>query len=300
MKQLLRASWPIVSGSLLWLAAALQPADRDALRSALVFHAAFDGGTEAERAGGDPKLYWAASFKQRDQAKPGLPETGDVLLAKGEGRFGDALRFTKKGSPPVFFRGAGNMPYQREGWNGTVSFWLKVDPERELEPGFCDPIQITPTAWNDGAFFVEFEKRPESIPFRLGVYSDFKVWNPRNRKFAEIPFSEKPLVTVDKPPFGGGRWTHVVFTFENFNTGRPDATARLYLDGRRQGELAGRQQVFTWDTQKVVIALGLSYIGLFDELSIFNRALNDQEVLTLHTQASGVHRSLAIGPGRQR
>ena len=45
----------------------------------------------------------------------------------------------------------------------------------QLEPGFCDPVQITPRAWNDAAFFVEFEKRPESIPFRLGVYADLGV-----------------------------------------------------------------------------------------------------------------------------
>jgi hypothetical protein len=239
-----------VSASLWCVAGGTDSTEVEALRKALTFHASFDGGTEAVRAAGDPKLYWAASFKQRDQAKPGLPETGEVLLAKGEGRFGDALRFTKKKAPVVFFQGARNMPHETVNWNGTVSFWLKVDPEAELEPGFCDPIQITASAWNDAAFFVEFEKRTESIPFRLGVYADFKVWNPDNRKFAEIPFAEKPLLTVDKPPFGPGRWTHVVFTFGNFNTGRPDGVARLYLDGRPHGSLGPRLQTFTWDPQK--------------------------------------------------
>jgi hypothetical protein len=283
----------------LWLAIGLQPADRNSLGKALVFHASFDGGTDAVRAAGDSKLYWAPTFTQRDGAKPGLPETGEVLVAKGEGRFGDALRFTKRKSPVVFFQGARNMPYEAGNWSGTVSFWLEVDPEAELEPGFCDPIQVTPSAWNDAAFFVEFEKRPESIPFRLGVYADFKVWNPENRKFAEIPFAEKPLLTVEKPPFGPARWTHVLFTFENFNTGRPDGVARLYLDGRSQGTLGPRLQTFTWDPQKAAIALGLGYIGLLDELSIFSRALNDQEVQTLHALPSGVHRSLAVGSERR-
>ena len=130
------------------------------------------------------------------------------------------------------------MPYAASDWSGTVSFWLRVDPRSELEPGFCDPVQITPRAWNDAAFFVEFEKRPESIPFRLGVYANLDVWNPTKRKFEEIPASERPLVTVTDPPFAGNKWTHVVFTFERFNTGKPDGVARLYLDGEPRGVLA--------------------------------------------------------------
>ena len=260
----------------------------DALRQAIVFHVAFDGGTDALRAAGDPKLYSAPTLKQRSEAKPGLPASGEVALAKGEGRFGDALRFTARKSPIVFFRGAGNMPYQSSNWSGTVSFWLNVDPEGKLEPGFCDPIQITDSAWNDAAFFVEFEKRPESIPFRLGVYADFAVWNPDNRKFAEIPAGEKPLLTVEKPPFRAGRWTHVVFTFERFNTGKPDGVARLYLDGRPQGELMSRQQTFTWDAENAVVALGLGYIGLFDELTIFNRVLRQDEIQSVHIMERGI------------
>ncbi len=108
------------------------------------------------------------------------------------------------------------------------------------------------------------------------------------RKFEEIPFGEKPLVTVEKPPFRAGRWTHVVFTFERFNTSRPDGVARLYLDGKPQGELKGRQQTFTWDLDRAVMALGLGYVGLFDELSVFNRALREDEIQSIHTIARGV------------
>ena len=252
----------------------------DALRKALTFHASFDGKVDAAYAAGDPKLYWAPSLKQRQEGKSGLPDGGGVLAARGAGKFGDALHFTKKGSPIVFFQGARNMPFEPANWTGTVSFWLKVDPKTDLEPGFCDPIQITPRAWNDAAFFVEFEKRPESIPFRLGVYADLHVWNPEKRRFADIPADERPLVTVQNPPFDREKWTHIVFSFQNFNTGRPDGVARLYLDGKPYGELSPRQQSFTWD-EKNTIALGLSYIGLFDELSIFNRALSGAEIATL-------------------
>lgn len=277
----------LVTGA--WLGARPDATGRQShLRSALTLHAPFDGGPDAVHAAGDARLYWASSFKERQKARPGLPEDGRVHIAKGAGRYGDALRFTEKQAPIVFFRGAGNMPYTSMDWSGTVSFWLSVDPAQDLEPGFCDPVQITPRAWNDAAFFVEFEKRPESIPFRLGVYADFDVWNPTKRKFTEIPPAERPLVTVDDPPFGRGRWTHVVFTFERFNTGRPDGVARLYLDGAPRGELSPRQQTFTWDPDENVIVLGLSYVGLFDDLAIFDRALSADEITALHRLDTGV------------
>jgi concanavalin A-like lectin/glucanase superfamily protein len=274
--------------ALVVLAAAGPAAQRQALRQALTFHASFDGKIDAAHASGDPRLYWAPSFKQRAEAKPGLPEGGEARHAPGAGRFGDALQFTVKAPPVVFFRAARNMRYEKTNWSGTVSFWLNTDPEGALAPGFCDPVQITPRAWNDAAFFVEFEKRPGSIPFRLGVYADLLVWNPDKRPFADIPAAERPLVSIDKPPFARGTWTHVVFTFERFNTGGADGVARLYLDGALSGTLSPRRQTFTWDPDEAVVALGLSYIGLLDELSIFNRALSDDEIRALHALPNGV------------
>ena len=254
----------------------------------MTFHAPFDGQAQASRAAGDGSLYWATSLKEREAATAGLPPGGQVQLAAGAGRFGDALRFTQRKSPIVFYRAARNLPYNTSAWSGTVSFWLRVDPATELETGFCDPVQITPRAWNDAAFFVEFEKRADAIPFRLGVYADFDVWNPAKRKFEEIPAGERPLVTVHDPPFSAARWTHVVFTFEHFNTRRPDGVAKLYLDGEPRGTLGPRQQTFTWDPERTIVALGLGYVGLLDELSIFSRALDADEIRTLHRLPAAV------------
>ena len=255
---------------------------KDALRDALTFHATFDSGTEADFALGEKRLFHAPSMNKRAEAKPGLPESGEVVIATGEGKYGHALRFKKKKSPVVFFEAVKNFPYAASNWSGTVSFWLSLDPETELEPGYTDPIQITPRAWNDAAFFVEFGKDEKPRHFRLGAYADFKVWNPENRDWNLIPWAEKPLVSVERPPFAKGKWTHIVFTFENFNTGKPNGVATLYLDGQRQGQLSPRAQTFTWDLAQTSIMLGLSYIGLWDELSVFNRALSAEEVKELN------------------
>ena len=99
--------------------------------------------------------------------------------------------------------------------------------------------------------------------------------------------ADKPLVTVDPPPFARGKWTHVVFTFEHFNTGAADGVARLYLDGQPHGTISARTQTFTWDADQAALMLGLGYVGLFDELSVFNRALTPAEVSTLHALDGG-------------
>jgi hypothetical protein len=286
-------AWPIsVASCTLAIVALVVPAPEarplDALGEALTFYAPFDGVGDAAYAKGDAAVHWAPSFKERQAARRGLPDGDGVHLARGAGRYGDALRFTTRKTPLVFFHGRDNMPYRADDWSGTVSFWLNVDPEGELEPGFCDPVQITPRAWNDAAFFVEFEKRPEGIPFRLGAYADFSVWNPTKRRFADIAADERPLITVERHPFLRDAWTHVLFTFERFNTGRSDAVVRLYLNGRLQGALGGRTQTFTWDPGQNTIALGLNYIGMMDELAIFDRALDVPEIRRVYELDGGI------------
>lgn len=258
------------------------------LRAALTFHASFDGGVNAVLAAGDRVLYNAPTFARRAEGIAGLPSSGEVAVAQGQGRFGDALRFTTRRHPAVFFKAARNVPYSKVNWAGTVSFWLSVDPAAELEMGFCDPIQLTPNAWNNAAFFVEFEKTATAIPFRLGVYADLTVWNPTNRRFEDIPGPERPLVTVDAPPFGRGKWTHVAVAWDRFNTGQRDGVARLYLDGALVGTLADRQQTFTWDPEKTALNIGAGYVGLVDEISAFSRMLSDAEIKTLAALPKGV------------
>lgn len=266
------------------------PHDHQAsLKRSLTFHASFDRGLDADFARGDARIYHAASTKKPRVPQPGLPSNGVVSVANGSGRFGNALRFNKKATEVLLFKAADNINYKPKNWEGTVSLWLKVDPASELAPGFCDPIQITPRDWNDAAFFVEFEKKPDIIPFRLGAYPDLKVWNPNNRKWEEIPAEEKPLNGILKPPFRSDRWTHVVFTFQRFNTGEPNGIARLYLDGELSAVISPRTQTFTWNPEEAIMMMGVAYVGLYDELSIFNKALSESEIRSLNSLPNGVH-----------
>src|SRR5687767_14328361 len=90
------------------------------LGSALLLYAPFDGKLDAVRAAGDPVLYTAATGN-RKEAQPGLPADNLVIHVKGEGKHGDALRFTKKMKPVVFFRGEKNLGYQTKNWTGALS-----------------------------------------------------------------------------------------------------------------------------------------------------------------------------------
>jgi hypothetical protein len=210
----------------------------------------------------------------------------DVSIAKGAGRHGDALRFAGTSDQVLFYK-AEEMGYRKVNWEGTVSFWMKLDPDKDLKPGYCDPIQITERAWNDGAFFVDFDKE---LPrdFRLGVFSDLAKWNPQNTPWEQIPVHERPMVTVKRPPFASDSWTHVVFTFRNVNAADGgQGTASLYLNSELLGAVE-RPLEFTWDVEKAAIMIGILYIGDFDDLAIFNRALAADEVRYLRDLPQGV------------
>ena len=90
------------------------------------------------------------------------------------------------------------------------------------------------------------------------------------------------MVPVTKWPFDRNRWTHVAFTWNQINS-EEDAKCILYLDGKSQGHIGGRQQ-FTWSPEKCVIMLGINYVGWIDDLTIFDRALVQEEIMTLAGQ----------------
>jgi hypothetical protein len=257
-----------------------------ALRPALIFHASFDQGADADFARGDRACYTAPARNQRAQAKPGLHAGDAVKLAPGAGRFGGALEFKGKTKEQVFFKGPENLGFRTNDWSGACSFWLRLDPDKDLEPGYCDPLQYVGQAWGEGNMFVEFSKDHTPRHFRYAIMAVTKLWNPNNEKWEEM--KRRPMVANERPPFRRDRWTHVVFCFGNANTGRPDGWGKLYLDGVYQGEFRGWQNTFNWDASQSALTLGLNYVGFLDDVAVFNRALTDAEVRALHRLPQGV------------
>lgn len=259
------------------------------LKSSLSFYASFDKGMNAEVARGDASLWHAPRLDDRKGAEEGLPPGMEVQWLPEQGRFGGGVQFSESRGPMVFYRASKNFPELKPGWSATVMFWLKTDPVGLLKEGFCDPFQVTSKQWDDAAIFVEFEKRSTGIPFRLGVYADKPVWNPTNRKFEDIPPAERPLGSVNQPPFAKDKWVHVAFTVSQFNTGKQDGVAELYFDGKPVAKISPRNQMFTWDADQAAIMIGLGYIGSMDELAIFDRALSPAEIQTVHQLPEGIN-----------
>lgn len=254
------------------------------LGRSLTFHADFDRSSDARYAAGDKRIYTAPSWQEQAAAKPGLDHP-DLELAAGEGRFGGALWFRKKNEKAVFFKADKNVAFDPKNWTGTISFWLSLDPNQDLAPGFCDPIQITDKAYNNDAIWVDFTKDDRPRHFRLGVFGDLKSWNPQNLQ-GDTPGFTKRLVVNQNPPFAKGKWTHVVITHEGLGGGK--GNAHLYLNGLLQAAAGPIAEAFSWDISAAAIRLGVNYVGLFDDLSVFSKALTGDEVKQLYGLRKGV------------
>ncbi len=261
------------------------------LKESLTFYASFDNGVDADFAKGDKLMYSVSNRKELDSAKIGLDKEG-VSIVENQGRFGNGLQYTEKSKGYIYYKSKDNMNYVTTSWEGAISFWLSLDPDTDLKPGYCDPIQITDSGYNDAGFWVDFTKE-NPRDFRLGVIGDRDSWNPT----PEGPDNENPifieqLPVVKNPPFETGKWTHVVINFTGLNT--EDGKAALYLNGEMKGIREQLKDPFTWEIEQSNIYLGLSYIGLMDEVSIYNKHLSKEEIKGLYELENGVKELISL------
>jgi hypothetical protein len=266
--------------------AILAAADREArekLSRALTLHASFDKGLDADFSRGDKKCY-----VQKGQTLDPASPNEEVQLAADAGRFGGALHFPKKGTYRPSFKDGGVLGYNAKSWSATVSVWLRLDPDRDLEPGYCDPVQIIGNDSKKGFIFLEWSKDETPRYFRYAIRPLFPIWNPDNVQWADIPFEKRPMVQVARAPFSREKWTHVVFTLENINDKGKPPVGKLYLNGKLQGAIEKWDLTFDWDPAKVLLVLGASYVGHMDDLAVFDRPLTDVEIDRLYGLAKGV------------
>ena len=142
---------------------------------------------------------------------------------------------------------------------------------------------------SEGVGIGDFNKDGNPRSFRLGAFADKPVWNPENK---DVPEPQRPLVPAKSNPFSKDKWTHVAFTWKKFNTGKKDGVASLYLNGKNEGSITGWNQQFSWSGKPHRILIGLYYMGLFDDLACFNRALTDKEIKRLHAHPVSVAKLL--------
>jgi hypothetical protein len=253
------------------------------LSSALTLHASFDQGLDADFARGDKKCY-VLMGRELVAAAP----TDEVRLSPEAGRFGGALHFTKKGTVRPVFKDAGVLGYNDKSWNASVSIWLRLNPDEDLEPGYCDPVQIVGDDSRKGFIFLEWSKNETPRYFRYAIRPLFAIWNPNNVQWDEIPFDKRPMVQVARAPFSSDAWTHVVLTLHNINDKSQRPSGQLFINGEPQGAIENWDLTFGWDRARVQLVLGASYVGHMDDLAVFNRALTDAEVKLLYGLQQGV------------
>jgi hypothetical protein len=253
------------------------------LSRSLTFHASFDKGLNADFARGDKTCY----VQQGKNLAPAKVNE-DVKLAADAGRFGGALHFPKKGKTQPCFRDDDLLNYNAKSWSASVSAWLRLDPDKDLEPGYCDPIQIIGDDSKKGYIFLEWSKDEKPRLFRYAIRPLFHIWNPENQQWHEIPRDKKPAVEVARAPFSRDKWTHVLFTVENLNDKTRRPAGKLYINGKLQGAIEKWDLTFDWDPAKVLLVLGASYVGYIDDLAVFDRPITDAEVTHIYGLKNGI------------
>jgi len=253
------------------------------LKNHILFYSSFDGKSSADVSVGDGRIYTAESYKKGAIAKEGLSDP-NVVIADGKGLSGDAIHFKQAKTQAVFYKAHKNVGYSNVSWSGTVSFWLRLDPNNELPPHYCDPLVLSDSQWNDAALWVDFtDHTPRQ--FRFGAIGDKAAWN-ANDEASDADWIIRTVV-VNPAPFTADSWTHVALVFSEVNS---EAKFLLYLNGALQGTIENvKDNPFTWEGEAGKIMLGLGYIGFMDELAIFNRSLSSQEIATLYRLRDGLN-----------
>lgn len=60
------------------------------------------------------------------------------------------------------------------------------------------------------------------------------------------------------------------------------------MNGEFKGASSVIREPFTWDVANTRLNLGIGYVGLFDDVAVFDKALSPEEVSFLYTLKKGV------------
>jgi len=257
------------------------------LSAALTFHASFDHGPDADFALGDKHVY-SATVQDGQRVVALTPGLGDPPLAivQGQGKFGAALAFTQDNSHVVVYKAERNVAYDPEAFRGSLSLWMRLDPA-EIPGQYSDPVQLTDKQFSDSCIWIDFTKNDTPSDFRLGVFGNQSEWDVSGQIAQSREFYYR-LAKVAEPPFAKSQWTHVVVTWDGINSTQ-SGRARLYFNAGYYGATGVIRERFTWDVANTGIRLGMGhFVGLMDDIAVFNRALSPEEIRALYGLERGV------------
>jgi hypothetical protein len=259
------------------LVGAEDKADEAALRKAVTLYASFDEEVKADTGGGSLTLSTRSNHpkeKGRFLVKDGISAKA-FRIARDKGLHGGALECVDvlPNNGRIFFPAKGNLAFKKDGWQGSLSVWVKTNPDKLLKTKFCDLIQITEKGANNGGIWFDFnDAKPRDM--RMGIFPAI----PKGEKGISEEDPKAPMVRIKGVGFKASDWHHVALTWKNLDTGKEDAVATLYVDGKRIGQVKDRALAMDWDVDRAGIYIAVNYIGLLDELALFNRELNQAEV----------------------
>ncbi len=253
----------------------------NSLLESLLLLACFDHGIDADFAKGVSTLHTLKGTVQGENISydvhPGLGDSS-VTLEAAAGRFGGALVFHEPDPHGfAFYPAVKNVRYSEDRFDGSFSIWIKADPSK-MGGKYADPVQIGDKGATDSSIWIDFTKNDEPPDFRLGIFGNQVEWDPDGQGGQAEAFFFR-LHKVALPPFSEADWTHVVVTWESINDTEQAGRGRLYLNGIYQGATGFIPEKLTWDIQQTAIRLGMGpFVGSLDELAMFDRALNAEEV----------------------
>ena len=239
----------------------------DFIRRHTCLYASFDRSVDADLSRGHGSATYQPSVVQCDSTA---------------GRYGGALRFSAAqhgwAEDEFTFPAAGNFPYSKQAFSGTISLWLSGDPDEDLFPECpVDPFHISRRP-ADGSFYLDLT-RPNDDRYgsprklRFGIYND----SPANDRF-----SGGQLIVVGELNWKRDEWHHLVATWHNANSGEKNGLAEVYIDGVRRGWMEGYEHKVTWNIEELTIGLGQRYAGKIDEVLILDAALETSQVEELY------------------
>jgi hypothetical protein len=251
------------------------------LTKAVTLYASFDESAQADFGGGELKLETRTNHPTQAGQFVFSPNFDQKVfrIVQDKGVHGGALEPADvlPNNGRVFFPMKGNIGFKPGGWGGACSFWLNTNPNKLLKTKFCDPVQITEKGANNGGIWLDFnDATPRDA--RMGVFPAIGPGQPGIKESD----ADAPLVVVKAVDFEIGKWRHVVLNWRNFDTGRPDAHAALFIDGKLIGEVKDRPIAMDWNLEKAGIYVAVNYLGLLDELAVFARELSAEEIGRLH------------------